>query len=124
MSQRRRSRYTLIFFFITAVIVYNFWQPASEYALDWISLWRLRLQRYPRHVSQHTLHKQTGLLRVDVDESRGLHPIVDLIRMGEAAWHDKLLNQSRTLRQANQEYIRRYRASHVTKHFCLPLNPR
>lgn len=70
----------------------------------------------PRHVPRvplpddvrgaaHTV--RGGLLHVD--PSSGVHPIYQLIRDGRAAWDAKLARQSSTLRQAADEYVRRYR---------------
>lgn len=46
-----------------------------------------------------------GLLKVNPE---GRHPIYDLLVRGREAWEDKLVKQSKTLREAVDEYRRRY----------------
>ncbi|KLT40244.1 hypothetical protein CC85DRAFT_249776 [Cutaneotrichosporon oleaginosum] len=48
-----------------------------------------------------------GMLHVDPDSP--VHPIYQLIRDARAAWDAKFARQSTTLRQATDEYVRRYR---------------
>ncbi|GAA5882446.1 hypothetical protein JCM16303_001739 [Sporobolomyces ruberrimus] len=55
--------------------------------------------------SRHTFHPN-GLLLVN---SRGKHPIHELIEKAEKKWKDKVAKQSRTLSEAVAEYKQRYR---------------
>jgi hypothetical protein len=48
-----------------------------------------------------------GMLRVD--PTSAVHPVYQLIRDARAAWDAKVARQSTSLRQAADEYVRRYR---------------
>jgi len=51
-------------------------------------------------------YREDGLVEVN---SKGPHPIYELIRDAEKKWQDKLDRQSRSLEDAVEEYKRRYR---------------
>ncbi|KAH7094222.1 hypothetical protein BKA62DRAFT_663177 [Auriculariales sp. MPI-PUGE-AT-0066] len=109
-THRRRTRYVLTTVAIAAVLVYTFWTPVAEHVRDcYATAWRARTPPpAARYASRHSLHDKSGLLHVGAVPGE-VHPIMDLIRMGEVAWQDKLAAQSRTLREAYDEYIRRYK---------------
>jgi hypothetical protein len=56
----------------------------------------------------HSYNNVTGLLAID-DEGKGRHPILDLIEEAQRDWKTKLARQSTTLKQAYDEYQKRYR---------------
>ncbi|KZV84064.1 hypothetical protein EXIGLDRAFT_727686 [Exidia glandulosa HHB12029] len=57
--------------------------------------------------SPHEFRGLQGLLVIN-ESAGGRHPIYDLIARAEYLWEEKLATQSRTLRQACDEYERRY----------------
>ncbi|KZV78280.1 hypothetical protein EXIGLDRAFT_847684 [Exidia glandulosa HHB12029] len=57
--------------------------------------------------SPHEFRNLQGLLVIN-ESAGGRHPIYDLIARAEYLWEEKLATQSRTLRQACDEYERRY----------------
>lgn len=57
-------------------------------------------RKLPRHE-----YLPNGLVKIN---SRGRHPIYDLIEMSKAKWQKKLDGASKTLKQAVDEYRRRY----------------
>lgn len=58
-----------------------------------------------RTIRPHTW-KENGLLEVNRE---GRHPIFDLIEQSKRRWREKNERQSRTLKEAVEEYQRRYR---------------
>ena len=107
-GQRQTSRNRLCLLPIIAIgatWVYSSWHSTAGRAYNWTSIWQLR-----RHNTLHQLRPDQGLLVVNNEKEHALHPIVDLIRLGEQVWNDKLASQSRTLQETYVEYIRRYSA--------------
>lgn len=73
----------------------KYWQSAAK-------SWR-RVKRPP-----HVYRSVEGLLALN-ESAQGRHPLYDLIARGEELWREKLDKQSKTLRQACEEYERRYK---------------
>jgi hypothetical protein len=59
-------------------------------------------------VPQKHRYRPDGLLEVNEE---GTHPIYELISRAEKEWEDKLQRSSKTLREAVDEYKRRYKRS-------------
>ncbi|KAF8487546.1 glycosyl transferase family 90-domain-containing protein [Gautieria morchelliformis] len=64
-------------------------------------------QRTPAQPAEH-VYRTDGLLDVN---PKGKHPILELIDRSETQWKRKLERQSKTLKQAVDEYRRRYKRS-------------
>ncbi|KAH7098348.1 hypothetical protein BKA62DRAFT_372460 [Auriculariales sp. MPI-PUGE-AT-0066] len=103
--QNSRSWRTLLFvpiILLVGAFVHSCWQAGINRTVRWPAVWQRR------HATMHHLRPKQGLLLVNsVVDAR--HPIVDLIQMGERVWQDKLQSQSKTLREAYDEYVRRYK---------------
>ncbi|GMK54891.1 hypothetical protein CspeluHIS016_0114770 [Cutaneotrichosporon spelunceum] len=61
----------------------------------------------PNEARSATHSVKGGMLHVDPDSR--VHPIYQIIHDARAAWDAKLARQSKTLREATDEYLRRYR---------------
>ena len=64
-------------------------------------------QRTPKQAAAH-IYRTDGLLDVN---PQGKHPILELMETSEIQWKRKLEHQSKTLKQAVNEYKRRYKRS-------------
>jgi hypothetical protein len=79
--------------------------PKSALSATNVERAALPLEVDKRVTADHPVHQ--GLLRVNGSLSVTLHPIYQLIRDAREAWNAKVERQSRTLKEADQEYRRR-----------------
>jgi hypothetical protein len=82
-------------------------QRARAYADVPVPPKKPKKQRTPAQPADH-VYRTDGLLDVN---PKGKHPIIELIDRSETQWKRKLERQSKTLKQAVDEYRRRYKRS-------------
>ncbi|KAH7096656.1 hypothetical protein BKA62DRAFT_719054 [Auriculariales sp. MPI-PUGE-AT-0066] len=77
--------------------------------VSWSVKWEKVPLRPGSRRTTHVLKPDIGLLEMNNSISEVRHPLVELIERAERLWEGKLATQSTTLREAYNEYIRRYK---------------